>query len=563
MRNTTSTLRTKVVSTTCALALVGACVPIAAFASPDGSASATNDAASAPSSTQAGATSVGTYDKANFYVEADDDSAGVGNAEGACAGARGTDADAGDASASSANDASETDDIALLSVNLNATVNPVSLSSELMYFAQFESGNYDQGFSAGDGYHAMGCYQFDNRYTLQDFLIACYNYDPDTYSMLAWLKDPSVDVASAAIYDTEAKALTEIGQRLEDSWHAAYAADPEGFSRLQDGWYYQSYMEPAIEYLNARGLNMDDRRDCVKGLASGVMSLFGSGGWRQFVGGTFNGVTYKGAGLTGDMTDREFVTALCNYIVDHVAEFYPGQPQYHEGWQNRYRSELEVCLSYIGEDVESPDGKPDDAIDPEAPADPVPSDPGSTYPADIDPTAWYVEAYEYVTERGIMNGYGDGSLFGPDDSITRGQVACVLWNMAGSPNKGWSEDFSDVNYNEYYGQAIRWARFAGVINGSATSNTFDPDRPVTRQELACMIANYAKYIDGADTWTNCANLNARPDADEVDTWAYYSVAWAIDAGVISGVSVDGVSYVQPTATATRAQMAAMCMNYLS
>lgn len=531
--------RTKATSVICALALSGACMPAVALASPVDETTENNVAASSASDARSYA-----YDKADFYAEAAsaDDAAGLTR------------------DASGANLADE--GITALTVDLNATVSPMSLSSELMYFAQFESGNYDQGFSSGDGYHALGCYQFDHRYGLQNFLVACYNYNPSTYHMLAWLKDATVDIPNATIYDWDAKGLTEVGQRLEDSWHAAYAADPTGFSRLQDGWYYQSYMAPAIDYLNARGLNMDSRRDCVKGLASGVMSLFGSGGWRQFVGGTFYGEEYEGAGLTGDMTDREFVTALCNYIVDHVAEFYPGQPQYHEGWRNRYRAELQVCLGYIGEDEPN---DPGDVIDPSEPSEPEtpdePNDPDKTYPhTDVDANGWYIEAYEFVTARGIMNGHDN--VFEPDEPITRGQVACVLWNMAGNP-RSQSANFSDVNYDEYYGQAIRWARYAGVVNGNTGQNTFEPDRYVTRQELACMMANYAKHVDGKSTWTNCAKLNTRPDAQEVSEWAYYSVAWTIDAGVISGVDVNGVKYVQPKATATRAQMAAICMNYLS
>ena len=90
----------------------------------------------------------------------------------------------------------EDEGITLQSVNLNATVAPHdAFSDEFMYFSEFESGkNYDLTLSAGDNYHAMGCYQFDNRYGLQDFLIACYNYSPEHYSMLAWLKDADFDL---------------------------------------------------------------------------------------------------------------------------------------------------------------------------------------------------------------------------------------------------------------------------------------------------------------------------------------------------------------------------------
>ena len=75
------------------------------------------------------------------------------------------------------------------------------------------------------------------------------------------------------------------------------------------------------------------------------------GGWSDgYVNGTYyNSYNYPGAGLTNDMTDEQFVTTLCDYVIAHVAEFYHGQPQYHEGWTNRYKQEKELCLSLLPE----------------------------------------------------------------------------------------------------------------------------------------------------------------------------------------------------------------------
>ena len=251
----------------------------------------------------------------------------------------------------------EDEGITLQSVNLNATVAPHdAFSDEFLYFTKYESGNrltsgegYDMLLSAGDNYHAMGCYQFDNRYGLQDFLVACYNYSPTRYSMFAWLKDSSVDISNVKLYDSSKKALTDTGKRLNDSWSAAYQANPEEFSRLQDGWFYQEYVEYALRLCNnsAHNFNMDNRSDCVKGLVSGICNLFGSGGMQFFVGGTLYGKHYDGAGLSGTMSDREFVTTLCNYIIDHVAELPYVDSQYVPSYQNRYRNELADCLAYI------------------------------------------------------------------------------------------------------------------------------------------------------------------------------------------------------------------------
>ena len=493
-------------NTTGKAAIVAACASVLTIGAAPAVALADNAPAAAVFAQTADAQADGTViDKADFYLEADDAGSRIG----------------GGAS--------------LLAVDLNATVQPRSMSSELLYFAHFESGqNYDQGFSYGDGYHALGYYQFDNRYGLQSFLVACYNYDPSTFGMLAWLKDASVNVAGEAMYDSEAGKLTEIGQRLEDSWHAAYAANPTLFSRLQDGWYYQSYIQPALSYLNGRGLNMDGRRDCIKGLVSGVCSLFGSGGMRYFVGGYFNGTDWPGAGLRGDMSDRAFATTLCNYIVDHVAEFYPNQPQYHQGWQNRYRNELKIVLDYLGE---------------------------ADYPADVDPNDWYVTsgAYDFVTSNGYMHGYGNG-LFGPYDTVTRGQIVSVLWNMAGNP-EATSEPFADADYGAFYGKALRWGRAVGVANGNG--NLFRPNDPVTREELTAFFANYASRVDGRNTWSNCAKMDRIADASQVSGWARQAMGWAVDQGLINGKTDSaGVLHLDPSGQAWRSSLASVVMGYL-
>lgn len=244
-----------------------------------------------------------------------------------------------------------------------ASIAPVALSDEMKYFTAYESGrNYDQGLSWGDGYHAMGYYQFDNRYGLDDFLISCYNYDPDTYSMFKWVLTTDI---TGDLYNSSTGKLTSIGTKLNSSWHAAYKADPAGFSALQDNWAYKEYYLPAEKYLKSLGIDISERADCVKGLVWGMSNLFGTGGWRKFVGGYTSGYDWNGTwhdsykwpgAWNGDykkanaMSDREFVTTLCDYVVNNVAVFYKAQPEYHAGWQNRYRSEKADCLAYIAED---------------------------------------------------------------------------------------------------------------------------------------------------------------------------------------------------------------------
>ena len=197
------------------------------------------------------------------------------------------------------------------------------------------------------------------------------------------------------------------------------------------------------------------------------------------------------------------------------------------------------------------------ADEPEQPEDPdTPSTPVTGGFPDVDPTDWYAteEVLGHVLEHGLMHGYDDGT-FGPYVSITRGQVACVLWNMAGSPNAN-SESFSDVDYSQYYGGAIRWARAHAVINGYG-NNTFDPEKPVTREELCAMLANYAKEIGGVTVASSGQALDAINGASEVADWARTSVSWAVDQGIISGEVDNGVAYVNPGGDAWRCAAAKM------
>lgn len=218
------------------------------------------------------------------------------------------------------------------------SITPQSLSSEMRYFAENESGsNYDQGFSYGDGYNAMGFYQFDRRYSLLDFIEACYSYDPSKYSMFAAVIERGDELQNGAIYDSSTKQLTEIGQLAEDAWHAAYAADPAEFSALQDNFAYQEYYLTVERILrNNFGVDISGRADCVKGLAWGLCNLFGSGGCQRF---------FKLANLSDDMTDREFVNALCDAVVENVGGY-----TYGESYRARYERERATCLSYISED---------------------------------------------------------------------------------------------------------------------------------------------------------------------------------------------------------------------
>ena len=265
--------------------------------------------------------------------------------------------------------------ISLFSMGRSASgLRPVNLSSDVTYFGAYEGGSYAQTLSSGDGFHAVGYYQFDNRYGLLDFIRAVYAYDPSKYSMFEqfnYIADLTFKADNAMRQNGQ---FTALGVALNSSWKAAYAADAEEFSRLQDGWEYVKYIEPALDYLDSRGIDIYSRADAVQGLCASLCNLFGPSGWHKFVGGYSDGYDWNGfynswkywdsCGLNNDMTDAEFVSTLCDYVVENVGVFYKGQPQYHQGWQNRYKREKAQCLAMVSEHGDT-HVKAEDATEPD------------------------------------------------------------------------------------------------------------------------------------------------------------------------------------------------------
>ena len=113
---------------------------------------------------------------------------------------------------------------------------------------------------------------------------------------------------------------------------------------------------------NALGIDISGRADCVKGMVWSITNMCGTGGCQDF---------FRWANLSNSMTDREFVTALSNSVVDNVARKYSSQPQYHDGWKNRYKNELKDCLVYIAEDEAATEEAPSEP-DPEPEPAPAP-----------------------------------------------------------------------------------------------------------------------------------------------------------------------------------------------
>lgn len=262
----------------------------------------------------------------------------------------------------------------------------VNVTTEMKYFTKYEShGNYNQGFSYGDGYNALGYYQFDRRWSLIPFMKQAYNYNPEKYSMLKDAIDRGSEISNASNSMSENGQLTELGRIAQEAFQGAYNTDSAEFSALQDAYAYNSYYAVTEAWLKSGlGIDISGRADCVKGMVWSITNMCGTGGCRDF---------FRWANLSNDMTDREFVTALSNSVVNNVATKFSSQPQYHEGWKNRYKNELKDCLAYIAEDeAASTPSTPANPVQPEStptPEEPEPTPapaPSQTPATPADPT---------------------------------------------------------------------------------------------------------------------------------------------------------------------------------
>ena len=171
--------------------------------------------------------------------------------------------------------------------------------------------------------------------------------------------------------------------------------------------------------------------------------------------------------------------------------------------------------------------------------------------ADVPAGAWYAQAAEYCREKGLMDGYGDGR-FGPEDGLSRAQLAQILYNRADRPAPTGGAAFTDTPAGAWYRPAVSWAAEQGIVSGYG-GGLFGPDDPVTREQLAAILWRHGGK-PAADRESGC------PDRGEVSPYAREAVDWASSAGIMAALE-DGS--FRPGQSATRAQTAAALMNYLT
>ena len=173
---------------------------------------------------------------------------------------------------------------------------------------------------------------------------------------------------------------------------------------------------------------------------------------------------------------------------------------------------------------------------------------------DVTEGDWFYDAVRCAYETGLMDGVGD-SLFAPNSETTRAQLATILYRLEGEPEVSGTSGFSDVAAGIWYTDAVAWAAENGIVNGT-TDTTFAPGEDITREQLVTVLYRYAE-AKGYDVSTR-ADLSAYPDADQIQSYAAESVAWAVAEGLIQGFEDNTL---RPAGNATRAQIATILMRF--
>ena len=181
--------------------------------------------------------------------------------------------------------------------------------------------------------------------------------------------------------------------------------------------------------------------------------------------------------------------------------------------------------------------------------------PSKTKFNDVSANDWFASAVDYVTGKGMMNGTADNT-FSPKANTTRGMVVTVLYRLENQPSTS-AASFTDVASGAYYANAVAWANANGIVSGYG-SGKFGPNDKVTREQLAAILYRYAQYKKYDVSVGEDTNILSYNDAQSISTYAIPAIQWACGAGVVTGKSG---SKLDPKGNATRAEVAAMLMRF--
>lgn len=175
---------------------------------------------------------------------------------------------------------------------------------------------------------------------------------------------------------------------------------------------------------------------------------------------------------------------------------------------------------------------------------------------DVPPGSWFYDSVLAVYTNGLMNGVSDAS-FSPGTPTSRAMIVTILWRMEGSPKENHAMHFADVADNLWYTEAIRWANKHGIVNGYSDTS-FAPNESITREQIAAILWRYAKFKQYDVSVGNQVSLNEYSDADKISGYAVDAMKWACGSGLIQGMDDHTLA---PQGTAIRAQAATILMRF--
>ena len=209
-------------------------------------------------------------------------------------------------------------------------------------------------------------------------------------------------------------------------------------------------------------------------------------------------------------------------------------------------------------------------VDPNTPTNPstptIPSDPFPTLPnspfdgvnayqlpfRDMGMTSWFYQDVLYLYQRNVIRGVS-ANAFGPNQTTTRGEVATMLYRLAGEPAVSGASTFKDVAPLTYYTDAVTWAASKGYVTGYNTS-TFGPGDKISREQLVTILYRYVVANSAGVDISNTNAFRSFGDASAVSGYAINAMTWACNAGIIKG---DSTRMLKPGSSATRAEISAI------
>lgn len=175
--------------------------------------------------------------------------------------------------------------------------------------------------------------------------------------------------------------------------------------------------------------------------------------------------------------------------------------------------------------------------------------------SDVKESSWFYDAVRYVSANEMMQGTSD-TTFNPSAKTTRGMIVTILWRMENEPKAVKEIAFTDVKNGKYYHDAVAWASEKGIVGGYSAGQ-FGPEDNITREQLAVILHNYAKFKGyNLEVSTNISTFN---DSGKVHTWSKDAMSWANAEGLINGT---GSNLLEPLGLAQRSQVATTLQRFM-